>query len=103
MNNYTDEVTDFITSRFPTDCQWTSGNCYYFALILFERFRNCSPEIYYDVLEGHFTCKIGVHHYDWEGIIKYSDEYAGKYVKKWSEFADYDELQFNRIIRDVIM
>lgn len=32
------EVTEFIHRRFPDDCNWTSGNCYYFAVILQARF-----------------------------------------------------------------
>ena len=33
-----DEVIEFIKRRFPTDSNWLSGNCYYFAKILQERF-----------------------------------------------------------------
>ena len=32
------EVMEFIQRRFPKDSNWTNGNCYYFALILSDRF-----------------------------------------------------------------
>ena len=28
------QVEEFIQRRFPVDCNWTNGNCYYFAVIL---------------------------------------------------------------------
>ena len=45
-------VLDFIHKRFQTDCNWMSGNCYWFAIILTHRF----PQLilYYDPIEGHF-------------------------------------------------
>lgn len=97
------EVLEFIHRRFKDNCDWKSGNCYYFAIILKERFCNYSPEIYYDVIDGHFLCKINESYYDWSGIVEYDDEYLNKYVIKWSTFHKYDELQFERIIKDVIL
>ena len=47
-----DKILDFIHRRFEQDCEWTSGNCYYFALILKGRFRK--GKIVYDVIDGHF-------------------------------------------------
>ena len=43
-----DEVLEFIRRRFLQDCHWRDGNCYYFALILKDRF----PEsrIVYDAI-----------------------------------------------------
>lgn len=98
-----DEVLEFIHRRFKADCDWKTGNCYYFAVILKERFCNDNPEIYYDVCEGHFLCKINDHFYDWSGTVVHDAEYLNRYVIKWGGFHNYDELQFDRIVRDVIM
>lgn len=61
------EVLDFIQRRFQKDCDWTTGNCYWFAQILHKRFK---LPIYYIMSEGHFIVydednQIG---YDWTGI-----------------------------------
>ena len=32
------EILDFIQRRFPKDSDWTTGNCYWFAGILGNRF-----------------------------------------------------------------
>jgi len=104
MTNYiTEEVIDFISRRFKSDNNWKTGNCFYFSVILKERFSKYSPEIYYDVCDGHFLCKIMDRFYDWTGEVTYDRLYLSKYMKNWSTFATYDELQFNRVIRDVIM
>lgn len=43
------------------DC-FTTGNCYWFAKILFDRFGSLSDDamfsIYYDDIDGHFVCKL---------------------------------------------
>lgn len=90
------EVLDFINRRFKKDCNWISGNCYYFAVILKERFP--SGEIYYDVIDGHFLIKIDDVFYDYNGIN--DNEY---YKVKWEEFDEYDSNQKQVIIRDCIM
>ena len=96
------EVIEFINRRFKEDCNWKSGNCYYFAIILKERFSDYEPEIYYDVLDGHFICRIQSTFYDWGGVTQYDSEYSKKYIIKWDDFKEYDELQYKRIINDVI-
>lgn len=87
------EVIEFIRNRFPNDCRWMTGNCYYFALILKERF---GGDICYDLVDGHFTCKIGNRYYDYTGVAKVTKPFP------WNEMKDYDELLYNRIIRDCI-
>lgn len=90
------EVLEFIQRRFNGDCNWTNGNCYYFAVILKARF----PEgnIFYDVVNGHFVFFYKNEFYDWNGIA-YSN---GSYIK-WDLFSNYDNLQKERIIRDCIL
>jgi hypothetical protein len=90
MNN----VIEFINRRFKSDCKWKNGNCYYFALILKDRFNG---EIYYDVIDGHFVCKIEDKYYDWEGIYETTNV-----VVNWNNFDIYDRLQKQSIIKYVL-
>ena len=90
-----DEVLEFIHRRFETDCKWTDGNCYYFALILKNRF---GGEIYYIPIEGHFVCKIGERYYDFEG--RYT-KIAGK-PQTLETIAKNDINWYNRIWKDCI-
>lgn len=92
-----DEVLEFIDRRFPGDCSWLNGNCYYFALILKDRFPQ--GEILYDVIDGHFVFKYNDNYYDYKGIT-YQDD---GYLVPWESFDEYDCIQKTRIIRDCIM
>ena len=87
-------VLEFINKRFPTDCNWTTGNCYYFALILADRFNG---DIYYDVINGHFITKIQDNFYDWNGIVN-----TNNCLVEWNKMDQYDSLVKQRIIRDCI-
>ncbi len=89
------EVLEFIHRRFPIDCNWLNGNCFFFAVILKNRFPNGT--IYYDVINGHFIFKYKDNYYDWTGII-----YPDGYLVEWDNFDDYDSLQKQRIINDCI-
>lgn len=88
------EITEFIRRRFPQDCNWTSGNCYFFAVILQSVF---GGDIYYDVINGHFLLKCGIDFYDWTGRVT---DY--EVLVKWDDFEQYDKLQKEIIIRDCI-
>ena len=90
-----DEILEFIKRRFPVDCNWITGNCYYFAIILLYRF----PKgiIYYDVINGHFIFKYDDYYYDWTGITE-----PDGYLVEWDKFDEYDSLLKQRIIRDCI-
>lgn len=46
------EVEDFIERRFSKNCEFTTGNCYWFAVVLTTRFPKL--KIYYDTINGHF-------------------------------------------------
>ena len=91
-----DKVLDFIKRRFQNDSNWTTGNCYYFAVILQSRF---GGTIYYDVIDGHFVTEIGGILYDWNGVVNTQGYH--RYIK-WSVFEDYDSIQKERIIEDCI-
>ena len=90
------EIYEFIQRRFQSDCNWLAGNCYYFSLILKDRF----PDgiIYYDVIDGHFIFKYQESYYDWSGEI-----HPDGYLVEWDKFEQYDSLQKQVIIRDCIM
>ena len=91
------EVLEFIRRRFENDCNWMTGNCYFFAVILKSRFSE--GQIFYDVINGHFVFKYQDNYYDWTGIYKTVDVL----LISWDEFEKYDSLQKKRIIQDCIM
>ena len=89
------EILDFICRRFHNNCEWLTGNCYYFALILKDRFPQ--GDIYYDVINGHFVFKYEDKYYDWTGLIQ-----PNGYLVVWSDFDKYDKRQKYVIIRDCL-
>lgn len=93
MNN---EVLEFINKRFKNVSDWINGNCYYFAIILKDRFPE--GQIYYDVINGHFVFEYNDKFYDHAGVVN-----SYNCLVKWNEFDMYDSLQKERIIRDCIM
>ena len=97
-SNKDEKIIEFIKRRFPEDCDWTSGNCYFFALILQKVF---GGEIVYEQIEGHFLLKIGKRYYDWTGNV--SDKYRD--FKDSMVLFDYrfDEALKQRLIRDCIL
>lgn len=90
------EVLEFISRRFKADCNWLNGNCYYFALILNNRFPGGT--IYYDVIYGHFIYQYKGKYYDWSGEIN-----SNGYLVDWSKFDEYDSLQKKHIIEGCLM
>ena len=78
------------------DCNFISGNCFYFAQILLSRFPQ--GEIYYDVINGHFVFRLDHNYYDWTGCIE-----PDGYLVKWSEFEDYVAAHYKIIVWDCIM
>lgn len=90
-----DEVTEFIHRRFAKDCNWIDGNCYYFTVILKDRFQG--GVVYYDVTSGHFIYSYNGKFYDWAGVV-----YPGGRLVKWDEFNEYDCQQRSRIIENCL-
>lgn len=89
-----DEILNFIQDRFTVDCQWTSGNCYYFAVILKERFKML--DIYYDPINGHFIAGDGKTFFDYIG-----ENTPQKFVL-FSDLAKSDPEWYFRIKHDCI-
>lgn len=76
---------------------FTQGNCYYFALILKDRFNG---DIMYNEIEGHFACRIKRKLYDITGCCD------NLYVGDWISWENYKIVEPNRskgIIRDCIL
>lgn len=61
------EVEKFIRRRFSSDNNWLTGNCFWFSIILKNRFPG--GRIYYMPIAGHFIYKYKNVFYDWRGII----------------------------------
>ena len=91
----TDEVIEFIHRRFPVDCKWLNGNCYYFALILSDRF---DGEIYYQPKDNHFISKIDDRYFDYSGEYKNIDG-----IIKFEDIISLDENWYKYLIRDCVM
>ena len=76
-----EEVLEFIKRRFPIDCKWTDGNCYWFAKILAERF---GMQIYYLPIVGHFVAGFDSDgkFYDYNGVFNVTKEDKAQMLKQ---------------------
>lgn len=92
-----DSVLDFIHRRFTKDCDWMSGNCYWFAKILCDRFPFL--ELYYDQIPGHFYAVDVINNwaYDFEGTHRLSST-----AKCFSCLEKEDPLLYERLITNCI-
>ena len=90
------EVLEFIQRRFKNDCNWLDGNCYYFAIILNNRFPD--GKIVYDVINGHFVFEYKNELYDWKGIHN-----SDGILVDWESLEEYDYLFKKRVIRDCVL
>lgn len=90
------EIEEFIRRRWPQDCNWLNGNCYWFAAILRARFPFLS--IYYDAIDGHFVAGALDTYFDWTGKTSISQ---GTYLL--DEIAKNDKQWYRRLLRDCIL
>lgn len=98
----TDRIEEFIKRRFPEDCGWTSGNCYFFALILHDCFADYDDGwIVYEPIDGHFMFKYDGKYYDWTGVRELTQEQLDAVVY-WVEYKYQDFEHYRRICRDCI-
>ena len=93
-----DEIVEFIQRRFPFDCNWLNGNCYYFAQILDSRFMG---DIVYDPIDGHFLFLHNNNYYDWSGRREYSKDRVKQFID-WNTYFFKDRLHYNRLWRDCV-
>lgn len=80
------------------DC-FTSGCCYWFASILYDRFTNENDDCFlvYDPVDNHWGCQIGDRVYDITGDVT---SYYGWVL--WNSFKHIDESLTTRLYRDCI-
>lgn len=89
-------VNDFIFQFEESQGMFLNGMCYYFALILRERF---GGEICYAPIDNHFIARIDGRLYDASGDV--TDLYT-VYVP-WDEYIDIDPIHADRIIKSCIL
>lgn len=94
VNQFIDRfhLSDNITEVF------TSGCCYWFAVILSERFKDVWAKLMYDEVNNHFGTMIYDRVYDITGDV--TDKY--NWVT-WDSFYDADMTHASRILRDCAM
>jgi len=89
-----DSVLEFIFRRFgSTDAHWQDGNCYYFAVILKERFPK--GKIIYDPISNHFLFKYRGHIYDSKGLDKEEREI----LYDWDRYENFDKSAYDRVVK----
>lgn len=93
------EILEFINRRFPEDCHWLDGNCFYFAQILAARF---AGDVVYEPIDGHFLFwAADDNFYDWSGRREYTKEQRAK-MFLWRYSSIKDSLLHGRIYRDCV-
>ena len=96
------DILKFINSftekhKEPIEYVFTQGHCYWFAVILKERFNG---DIYYDYTDNHFVVKIGNHYYDIKGEVTNPETLAK--LKLWYEYQAIEPAESERIIKNCI-
>lgn len=94
------EILDFIKRRWAQDSNFLNGNCYWFAHILTNRFKEL--EIYYLPIIGHFVAGDGNMFFDWQGKVDLRDLYEDKPIR-FDDIKEQDSLYYNRLIRDCVL
>lgn len=90
-------IDDWIKQRFPTDCNWLNGNCYFFANILMSGWPG--GQIVYDPIIGHFMYLYNDHLYDWTGDKGLEIDYEDP-LCDWDEYAEKETNHWKHIMRD---
>ena len=90
------EVLNFMKRRFSKDCDWTNGNCFWFASILNARFKFLS--IYYLPVTGHFVAGALGTYFDWTGKIEINEP-----AYLLNELCENDNEWGRRLLRDCIL
>ena len=89
------EIQQFIT-HFDNDQRYMNGLCYWFAYILKGRFPD--GEIYYDPIMNHFYFVYENNAFDVRGKVELPSK-----ATPWHEYRDFDELHYQRVVRDCIL
>lgn len=89
------KILNFI-KLFGQDEKFINGLCYWFAYILKGRFPD--GEIWYDQIMNHFYFVYDGDAYDVNGL-----ECLPPSAIKWSEYEDYDELDYQRVVKYCVL
>ena len=89
------DVLTWIKQRFPVDCNWTTGNCYFFAKMLEAAFPGGT--IMYDPIVGHFLYKYQNCLYDYHGI-----QPVPTVLYRWEQYKYDDPKHWLHIMRDCV-
>lgn len=89
------DILSFI-ALFKKDEKFLNGLCYWFSYILKERFPD--GEIWYDQIMNHFYFVYNEDAYDVTGLV-----YLPLSAIKWSEYKDYDELNYQRVVKYCVL
>lgn len=76
---------------------FTNGMCYWFAVILLERF---GGDILYDMEIGHFVCDVGGRLYDVTGDV--TERIGNSSLVCWDFLPEHDNLLYERLMRDCV-
>lgn len=90
-----DKIVEFINRRFSKDCEWTNGNCLWFAMLLCKRFPNL--KVFYEPVRGHFVAGNGKVFYDWNGYVDFKDTSK---LLLLDTIKDEDTLWYTHLMRD---
>jgi hypothetical protein len=96
MATKSEQINSFVEKRFQQDCNWTNGNCFYFATILKTRFPEL--DIYYLPITGHFVVGSEDIYYDYNGEVEIAETPI-----LFSDLQTSDPIYYARILRDCVM
>lgn len=97
-----DEIIAFIKSfkyvfEEEIEHSFSYGNCYYFCIILCDRFRYINPEIYFNPIHVHFATCIGNRLYDIKGGFPFTDGWIS-----WNEFVQIHPTESIKIMNQCV-
>lgn len=91
-------ILDFISHYKDSEKIFTNGQCYWFSVIMIERFHMFAPcTMYYNPVDNHFATEIGGKLYDASGCISRFG------FVNWEEWCSEEPLGAERIYRDCIL
>ena len=92
-------ILRFIAHFKGSEDTFLNGCCYWFSVILYDRFfSERVVEIYYEPVEGHFITKIDNRYYDVRGDV--TELYRGKPMYNMYEMHQNDVRMYERLMRD---
>lgn len=93
-----DRIIKFIEHFRGSEYTFLYGCCYWFAVILAERFREDCPAIMYEPVRGHFVTRIGDRYYDVRGDV--TEMYQYKQMYDMDRLRDSDSSYYRHLMRD---